>query len=209
MNNKMTTKPTHSNTRPAFTLIELLVTLGIIALLIGILLPALSGAMESARSVRCQVNLRSLVTGLQMYQEDNDGLLPWVVGFPHTIDDPEPYLTLTSYLDASLPQGIVGEDVTKVDPFACPSDRIAAPLTGFSYAYKPGGAMQVTSEYPEDIPFWRQLSRYYEGTNAPPVFQDWYRYHLPQKRWPHPGYGDNTGKNIAYLDGSVSKGTSP
>ncbi len=60
----------------AFTLIELLVVIAIIALLIGILLPALSSARNSARAVKSQVNLRSLVQGLQMYVDDGDGVLP-------------------------------------------------------------------------------------------------------------------------------------
>ncbi|MEO1583019.1 MAG: prepilin-type N-terminal cleavage/methylation domain-containing protein [Planctomycetota bacterium] len=59
-----------------FTLIELLVVIAIIALLIGILLPALSAARSSARAVKSQVNLRSLMQGLQMYVDDSEGLLP-------------------------------------------------------------------------------------------------------------------------------------
>jgi prepilin-type N-terminal cleavage/methylation domain-containing protein len=202
----MTTKAAQSNTRPAFSIIELLVSIAIIALLIGILFPALSGAIGSARSVRCQANLRSLVTGLQMYQEDNDGVLPWVIVIPQTIDDPEPYLSLTSYLDATLPQGILGEDVSKVDPFACPSDRLFAPLTGFSYSYMPAAFMQVTGEHPDNLPDWRRLSKPYEGTNAPPVLQDFQRFHINQEKWSTHQNPDQTGRNLAHLDGSVSKG---
>jgi len=59
-----------------FTLIELLVVVSIIALLIGILLPALGGARDSARSVKCLSNMRSLSMAMMMHAEDSGGELP-------------------------------------------------------------------------------------------------------------------------------------
>ena len=62
--------------RAAFTLIELLVVISIIALLIGILLPALGAARETARGTVCQSNMRNLTLSFVSYSVDNKMWLP-------------------------------------------------------------------------------------------------------------------------------------
>src|SRR6059058_675293 len=67
--------------RRGFTLVELLVVIGIIALLISILLPALNKARKAANTVKCMANLRSIGQGLQLYASQNKNYIP---GSPNT-----------------------------------------------------------------------------------------------------------------------------
>jgi prepilin-type N-terminal cleavage/methylation domain-containing protein len=64
-----------------FTLIELLVVIAIIALLVSILLPALSGARDAARTVVCQSNQRQLGLSIQTYATEQK---EWIMGSPST-----------------------------------------------------------------------------------------------------------------------------
>jgi prepilin-type N-terminal cleavage/methylation domain-containing protein/prepilin-type processing-associated H-X9-DG protein len=66
----------HHTPAQGFTLIELLVVIGIIAILAGLLLPSLSKAKTSAKSIVSLSNLRQLGLGMQLYRGDYDGKFP-------------------------------------------------------------------------------------------------------------------------------------
>lgn len=84
-----------SNKRTAFTLVELLVVIGIIAILIAMLLPALNAAREAAKLTQCMSNMRQLGLATHLYLNDTKGYLPPVRSYvqgnqnpPNPVVDP-------------------------------------------------------------------------------------------------------------------------
>src|SRR4051794_36065052 len=65
-----------ANRTRGFTLVELLVVIGIIAVLISVLLPALAKARESANTIKCAANLRAIGQGINVYVAENKQTFP-------------------------------------------------------------------------------------------------------------------------------------
>ena len=76
MTNQRSITPSRKRTLPAFTLVELLVVIGIIALLISILLPALNAARRASQQIKCAANLRSIGQYLAMHGNEHKGYYP-------------------------------------------------------------------------------------------------------------------------------------
>jgi prepilin-type N-terminal cleavage/methylation domain-containing protein len=115
----------------AFTLIELLVVIVIIAILIGILLPALRHAREAGKTVACLSNNKQIATGLQAYATDYKGQI-WETGtntpaFRFWYAQPEnPLVAMSGSNPARI--GPAFDYLSNVDRiFACPSNQRKTP----------------------------------------------------------------------------------
>ena len=105
-----------------FTLIELLVVIAIIAVLAGLIFPALSGAIENSRRTNCLSNGRQLMTGIVAYTVENDGNLPYSNQGAST--DGWLYAKGASMSDQkSIETGQIWPYIKVAKVYNCPSDR--------------------------------------------------------------------------------------
>ena len=154
----------------AFTLIELLVVIAIIALLVSILLPALSGARDAARTVVCQSNTRSLGLLFQTYANEQK---EWVAGSPSTSG----YSLLPA--SGSAAAGYIKLTPSTYNGVAVQSWDWLGPLMAHS------GRTGPNNDAPEPAPGAGEVARKQR--------YDWYRDVLAEKQCP-----SNTIKNNEY-----------
>lgn len=132
-----------SAARPAFTLVELLVVIGIIAVLLAILLPSLSGARETSKRVQCLSNLRQMAIMANVYAAANRGLFPIAY---YTADEGAKTISyawdLTTVRENGQPTEVVAgllwsgkgpKQVQQCPSFEGKANWLVDPYTGYNY----------------------------------------------------------------------------
>ncbi|MHC4871228.1 MAG: type II secretion system protein [Planctomycetota bacterium] len=120
-------KPWRRPTQKGFTLVELLVVIAIISILAGMLLPALEGAMNSARRISCASNLKQVYLLQTTYTLDNNDWLPGnslgsficMITRSHAENDSVHYFEHGNFYVSE------SDWSSQVQPFLCPSNQLS------------------------------------------------------------------------------------
>lgn len=131
--------------RRGFSLIELLVVISIIAILVGMLMPALAAARNAAVKIACASNLRQIGMGVQMYCDQFNDMFPTARYMPPPFISTDSDPPLTTLLNPFLFGGATDE---RQRIYHCPGDaNYVYDLCGISYMYQSELSGQKIDEF--------------------------------------------------------------
>ncbi len=196
---------THHSAR-AFTIVEIVVVVGVIGLLLGVGLPALSQARHSAGRTESANNLRTLHTATEAYRLSNAMRLPYadrMIANIRRIDESprwaEPFRAIATFMDTQKFPSVDEDGVVSTSPpWSCRADRTSAPETGFSYAYWPALEMSL---FPTEHGATMQTSAFYTANANLPLF-------IEAGNW-HSGSGNDDGAIAGRLASFMHGGVGP
>lgn len=158
-----------------FTLVEILVVIGVLAVLMGLILPVLARARAEGRRTACKSNLGQIAKAAQMYAGEHNSIYPKMATKP-SVTPTEPRLCDVFATYAPDPR-----------VFRCPADHLALyEMEGSSYEWNFVLNGRTQDSVVEEL----------MGPSKTPMLYDYENFHPVTDG----GYG---GKNVAFCDGSV------